>query len=76
MTNRSKKTSKTNKTLLKSKCYKKPFVVKLKNKMYIISDVLEASTILLRKTVIFIYWLLILILVICYIFFITIPSFP
>lgn len=76
MTNRSKKTSKTNKTLLKSKCYKKSFVVKLKNKMYIISEVLEASTILLRKTVIFIYWLLILILVICYIFFITIPSFP
>ncbi len=76
MTNHSKKSSKTNKITSKSKCYKKSFVVNLKNKMSIISEVLEATTILLRKTVFFIYWLIILILVICCIFFITIPSFP
>ncbi len=76
MTNRSKKSSKTNKTLLKSKCYKKSFVVNFKKKMSIISEVLDATTILLRKTVIFIYWLQILIFVICCIFIITIPSFP
>lgn len=72
MTNHSKKSSKTNKQLLKSKCYKKTIIVKFRRKTSIIMEVLDTITLLFKKSVHFINWLIILIFFIYDIFFIII----